>query len=88
MSDGRRSSIEVIADILRLGEASNTEIQYAVNLSYFQSRRYVTLLQERRLIDKTNGNNGLVKYKITSNGSKLLNDIDTALGMLKGKSLD
>ncbi|MFC2045632.1 winged helix-turn-helix domain-containing protein [Chloroflexota bacterium] len=85
MWECRRSSIEVIADILRLGEASNTEIQYAVNLSYFQSKKYVTLLQERNLIDKMNGDKGSIKYKVTSEGSKLLSNIDIALDMLKGK---
>lgn len=82
----RRSSIEVIADILRLGEASNTEIQYAVNLNYFQSKRYMSLLQERRLIDKLPGDKGSIKYRVTAEGSKLLDDIEFALNMLNGKN--
>lgn len=32
----RRSRIEVIADMLRLGDAGKTEIMYAVNLSYYR----------------------------------------------------
>jgi len=31
----RRTSVEVIADILRLGQAGKTEIMYSANMSYF-----------------------------------------------------
>jgi predicted transcriptional regulator len=82
----RRSSIEVIADILRLGEANSTEIQYSVNLSYFQSRKYLSLLQERHLVERMYDEKGLAKYQVTSEGHKLLDDIEIALEMLKGKS--
>ena len=32
----RRSNVEVIADILRLGDAGKTEIMYSANMSYRQ----------------------------------------------------
>ena len=35
----RRSSVEVIADILRLGQAGKTEIMYSANMSYFQLQK-------------------------------------------------
>jgi len=50
--DRRRSSIEVIADMLRLGEAGKTEIMYSVNMSYFQLQKYLNFMLELRLIDK------------------------------------
>jgi predicted transcriptional regulator len=37
----RRSSVEVIADILRLGQAGKTEIMYSANMSYFQLQKYL-----------------------------------------------
>ena len=48
----RRSSIQVIADMLRLGEAGKTEIMYSANMSYFQLQKYLQYLTERELIDK------------------------------------
>ena len=34
--NNRRSSVQVMADILRLGEAGKTEIMYSANMSYRQ----------------------------------------------------
>jgi predicted transcriptional regulator len=45
--DRRRSSIEIIADMLRLGEAGKTEMMYSVNMSYFQLQKYLNFLLER-----------------------------------------
>ena len=50
--DRRRSSLEIIADMLRLGEAGKTEIMYSVNMSYFQLQKYLGFLLDRGLIDK------------------------------------
>ena len=48
----RRSSVEVIADILRLGQAGKTEIMYSANMSYFQLQKYLNYLLKLGLIDK------------------------------------
>ncbi len=37
----KRSRIEVMADILRLGEAGKTEIMFEANLSYIQLQKYL-----------------------------------------------
>ena len=58
--DRRRSSIEVIADMLRLGEAGKTEIMYSVNMSYFQLQKYLNFMLELRLIDKVTVGNPMV----------------------------
>ncbi|MDD5605131.1 MAG: winged helix-turn-helix domain-containing protein [Dehalococcoidales bacterium] len=50
--DKRRSSLEIIADMLRLGGAGKTEIMYSVNMSYFQLQKYIKLLLDRDLIDR------------------------------------
>ncbi len=81
----RRSSVAVIADILRLGEASKTEIMYTANLNYLQLRRYMTLLLKLELLDKVMDNNRLVKYRVTPKGLRLLSDIDIVFEMLKVK---
>jgi predicted transcriptional regulator len=81
----RRSSIEVIADMLRLGEAGKTEIMYSANMSYFQLQKYLKLLLQQRLIDKVTVGNPIVTYRVTKKGLKLLRNIDSILEVLELK---
>ena len=81
--DGRRSNIQVIADILRLGEAGKTEIMYSANMSYFQLKKYLSLLMRLKLIDKVTVGNPTVTYRVTKKGLNLLKNIDGILGILE-----
>jgi len=86
--DRRRSSIEIIADMLRLGEAGKTEIMYSVNMSYFQLQKYLNFLLERKLIDKVKLGNPSVTYRVTEKGLRLLRSIDAILGTLELRDND
>lgn len=79
----RRSSIEVIADILRVGETGKTEIMYSANMSFFQLQKYLKYLLELALIDKVTVGNPTVTYRVTAKGSKLLQNIDKVLQILE-----
>jgi len=79
----RRSNIEVIADILRLGEAGKTEIMYSANMSYFQLQKYLYFLLQLKLIDKVTVGNPIVTYRVTRKGLRLLRQIDSILEMLE-----
>ena len=81
----RRSSIEIIADMLRLGEAGKTEIMYSVNMSYFQLQKYLNFLLEQKLIDKVALGNPSVTYRVTNKGLQLLRRIDNILEILEFK---
>ncbi len=81
--DRRRSSIEVIADMLRLGEAGKTEIMYSANMSYFQLQKYLNFLLQLKLIDKVMVGNPVVTYRITEKGLRLLKSIDSILEVLE-----
>lgn len=81
--DRRRSSIEVIADILRLGEAGKTEIMYSANMSYHQLQKYLSFLIDMKLIDKVTVGNPVVTYRITRKGLRLLKSIDGILEILE-----
>ena len=70
--NNRRSNIEVIADMLRLGEAGKTEIMYSANMSYKQIQKYLQFLLELRLIDKVTVGNPIVTYRVTKKGLRLL----------------
>jgi len=78
----RRSSIEVIADMLRLGEAGKTEIMYSANMSYFQLQKYLQFLTEKGLIDKVMVGNPKITYRVTEKGLSLLERIDNILEMI------
>ena len=86
--ESRRSSIEVIADILRLGEAGKTEIMYSANMSFFQLQKYLKFLLELRLIDKVTVGNPTVTYRVTRKGLKLLKSIDAVLVTLELREED
>lgn len=79
----RRSSIEIIADILRLGEAGKTEIMYSVNMSFFQLQKYLKYLLQLGLIDKVAVGNPTVTYRVTEKGLRLLHQIDGILKVLE-----
>jgi predicted transcriptional regulator len=81
--DRKRSSIEIIADMLRLGEAHKTEIMYSVNMSYFQLQKYLTFMLDRGLVDKVKVGNPSVTYRVTEKGLGLLRQIDGILETLE-----
>lgn len=79
---GRRSNIEVMADILRLGEAGKTEIMYSANMSYRQLQRYLRFLTERGFIEITKVGNPVTTYRVNDKGVRLLDTIENLLHML------
>ena len=82
-TERRRSNIEVIADMLRLGEAGKTEIMYSANMSYFQLQKYLKFLLQLELIDKVTMGNPSVTYRVTKKGLRLLRNIDSILEVLE-----
>ncbi len=84
----RRSNIEIIADMLRLGEAGKTEIMYSANMSYFQLQKYLNLLLQLKLIDKVTVGNPIVTYRVTRKGLRLLRNIDNITQMLELREED
>ena len=84
----RRSSIEVIADILRLGEAGKTEIMYSANMSFRQLQKYLSFMLELELINKVEVGNPIVTYRVTKKGLRLLRNIDSMLEVLEFREED
>ena len=84
----RRSSVEVIADILRLGQAGKTEIMYSANMSYFQLQKYLNFLLKLELIDKVVVGNPSVTYRVTEKGLDLLKSIEGVLEVLRFREIE
>ncbi len=78
----RRSNIEVIADILRLGEAGKTEIMYSANMSYRQLQKYLDFMVESGFLEQIVVPNPGIKYKVTKKGQRLLRSIEPILEQL------
>jgi predicted transcriptional regulator len=82
----RRSNIEIIADMLRVGNngsgAGKTEIMYSANMSYAQIQKYLAFLMDQGLINKVQVGNPSIKYQVTDKGNKLLKNIDDIMEML------
>ncbi len=80
----RRSNIEIIAEMLKVGEngAGKTKIMYNANLSYSQIQKYLGFLMSQGFIDKMQLGNPSVTYQVTENGFKLLESINNLMGML------
>ncbi len=77
--NGRRSNIEVIADILRIGEASKTHIMYSVGMSYAQLQKYLDYLMERGFLVRSLENSDRYRggtYRISQEGKQLLQWIE------------
>ncbi len=70
----RRSDIEIIAEMLKVGEngAGKTEIMYSVNMSYSQIQKYLGYLLSEGFIDTIKIGNPCVYYRVTEKGLKLL----------------
>jgi predicted transcriptional regulator len=81
--NNRRSNIQIIADMLRLGEAGKTEMMYSANMSYFQLQKYLKYLLHLKLIDEVRLGNPSVSYKVTEKGFTLLRNIDSIQEILE-----
>ena len=68
----RRSSVEILGEILRLTPAGRTEIMYSVNMSHAQMSRYLEFLTERGLLERVVGKARIPLYVTTEKGKALL----------------
>ncbi|MFC2047764.1 winged helix-turn-helix domain-containing protein [Chloroflexota bacterium] len=84
MVNRRRSNIEIIAEMLKVGEngAGKTKIMYNANLSYTQIQKYLGFLTAQGFIDKMEMGNPSVTYQVTESGLKLLESINGLIQML------
>jgi predicted transcriptional regulator len=76
----RRSSVEIIADILRLlrlGYASKIEITQVTQINSEQGSKYVNELLEAGVLENAEEKMGLPAFRITRKGLALLNAIES-----------
>lgn len=80
----RRSDIEIIADMLRVGKngAGKTKIMYHADMSYSQIQKYLGFLSSQGFIVRVRTVNPSVTYQVTKSGLELLKSIDNVTDML------
>lgn len=81
--NGRRSSAEIVYDILRVcdnGGVNKTAIMYRSNLSYTLLKKYVSSLSSQELIERTMEG----RFRITSKGQETLSQMGILMGTLRG----
>jgi predicted transcriptional regulator len=80
----RRSDIEIIGDMLKIGKngAGKTQIMYGVNMSYSQIQKYLGFLTAQGFIDQLKLGNPSVTYQVSESGVKLLRLIESVRDML------
>lgn len=86
----RRSNIEIINDMLRIGAdgAGKTEIMYSANMSYRQLQKYLKFMIAHGLIDEVEVENLALSFRVTEKGHGLRQSIETVLEVLNFKDLD
>ena len=86
----RRSNIEIISEMLRIGAngAGKTEIMYSANMSYRQIQKYLKFMIAQGLIHKVEVGNPSLSYIVTEKGHGLRKSIDTILEVLNFKDLE
>ncbi len=80
----RRSNIEIIAEMLKIGEngAGKTNIMYNANMSYTQIQKYLGFLMSEGFIGKVEVGNPSVTYQVTKSGLALLESINNLMEIL------
>ncbi len=72
----RRSKIEIIGDILRLGKTIRTDITCGCDLNYYQLQRYLKYLTAEGFLELDNPSGPRLQYRPTTKGQELLNHIE------------
>lgn len=88
--EGRRSEIEIIADILRLirlGDTGTTEIIYAAKINREQTSKYLKKLLDANILEEAEEEIGIPAYRITRKGLALLSQIEAMQEILPPKDI-
>jgi predicted transcriptional regulator len=77
-----RDSIEIIADILTLGEVGKTRIKYEVGLDHGQTEKYLSFLLRSGFLETVDSRERGVIYRPSRLGLQLLRRIEAVEDML------
>ena len=83
-----RDSIEIIAEILTLGDVGKTRIKYEVGLDHGQTEKYLNYLLKAGFLETVESGERSVIYRPSRLGLQLLRRIEAVVDMLNLGRLD
>lgn len=72
----RRSELEIIRDILSMGNGRTTLLRYSVNLSHAQMQKYLGFLEKSGLIEMERHGTRALTFAVTPKGRQALTQMD------------
>ena len=73
--NNRRTNLQIVAEILRLGDTWKSDIIFSVNMSHAQLQQYLGFMTERGFL-RDRQDSKVVTYHTTKKGQQLLECID------------
>ena len=78
----RRSELEIIRDILRIGGGRTTALRYNVNLSHLQMQKYLSFLERSSLIHLERQGSRTSSFQVTDKGHLALEELERLFDIL------
>jgi predicted transcriptional regulator len=78
----RRTTSEVLQDIMSTGPATKSCIRFSVGLNYSQAQRYLSYLVTEGYLSMGIDENGRTIYEISARGRQLLGTLSELSGIL------
>jgi predicted transcriptional regulator len=88
LGEGRRSSVQIAAAVLRLSntkETTKSELMDCVRMSHQQTQKYLDWLVERQLLNMVESGKNRCRYRSTPKGQTLVSILDEVQQMLVGR---
>ena len=78
----RRSELEIIRDILRMGEGRTTSLRHTVNLSHSQMQKYLSFLERSGLIELGRQGSRTLSFQVTEKGRLALRRVEELFNLI------
>lgn len=82
MHNNRRSKIHIVGDILRLGEATKTQVMYGLGFNSRRADEYIDWLVKLEFLEALKNGHRTI-YRTTERGKGLLEKIDRVSKLLE-----
>ncbi len=85
MVQHKRSTMDILTDILRQDRVTKTSMRLAAAMNYAQTSKYLAFLLEKNFLVAEKAKNGVTVYIVTEKGKKLLALLDDVSRLLHGE---
>jgi predicted transcriptional regulator len=82
----KRSSLDILMDVLRQNQATKTSLRYAAGMNHTQGGKYLAFMVEHELLEMAQVRNGVTLYQVTEKGKRLLTMLGEVRRLLREDS--